>query len=728
MTKPPAPRPAKTPASKAGSAKTASSAKTVTVKKTATAKPAIAKTAAPSAAPAQAAAKAAKPVSKATAASKPQIATKVAVKPISKPAKAPPAKPVAAKPSPAAKPKANAPAPKATVKPANTKPETAKPQPSQAHAAQSDPTLDAESVRQLESLSVNLAKAVMTAQSALARTVFKQPDGGGSMDPFQVAPAMTEIMGSLAKQPNKLLEAQSELMTGYLQLWGDMSRRALGAEPAAGNKAADKRFADPRWEQNLIFDVMKQSYLLSSNWINKLISSAEGIDPKVKRRAEFFTKLLTDAMSPSNFLMSNPAALQTLMETNGESLVKGMEKFADDLARGDGKLMISQADYSHFKVGESVATTPGKVVYRGPYFELLQYTPTTPQAREIPLLIFPPWINKFYILDLQTKNSMIKWLTDQGFTVFLTAWVNPDTSMKDTTFEDYMFGGIIEAVEKVKEQTGAKSVNTVGYCIGGTLLGCTLAYLAEKNDKSINSATFFTAQHDFSEAGDLLIFTSESWLKELERQMDAAGGVLPGSAMADTFNSLRANDLIWSFFVNNYLMGKDLTPFDLLCWNADQTRMPKALHLFYLRKFYGENALSRGELTLGGVNIDLKKVTVPIYEQAGREDHIAPPASVYKGSKLFGGPVTYVLAGSGHIAGVVNPPAAQKYMHWLNDGHPDSFEEWFAGAVQHPGSWWPHWAGWLNERSGKMVPARDPSKGKLKPLMDAPGSYVLVKS
>ncbi len=592
------------------------------------------------------------------------------------------------------------------------------------------PGFDADRMQQIETLSVNLAKAAMTAQTVLAKTVFKQPDtssGAAPVDPFQVGPAMTEIVGSLVQNPDKLVEAQSELMTGYLKLWGDMSRKALGVEIAAKGKP-DKRFADPRWEQNLVFDMMKQSYLLSSNWINKLISGVEGVDPHAKRRAEFFTKLLTDAMSPSNFLMSNPAALQTLMDTNGESLVKGMEKFADDLARGDGKLMISQADYSHFKVGESVATTPGKVVYRGPYFELLQYSPTTEQVREIPLLIFPPWINKFYILDLQAKNSLIKWLVDQGFTVFVTAWVNPDASMKDTTFEDYLFGGVYEAVQKVKEQTGAEHVNAVGYCIGGTLLGCALAHMAAKGDKSIASATFFTAQHDFSEAGDLLLFTSESWLKELERQMDAAGGVLPGAAMADTFNSLRANDLIWSFFVNNYLMGKDLTPFDLLCWNADQTRMPKALHMFYLRKFYGENALTNGKLILAGVPIDLKKVTIPIYEQAGREDHIAPPASVYKGSKLFGGPVTYMLAGSGHIAGVVNPPAAHKYMHWLNPKHPDTFEDWLADAVEHPGSWWPHWAGWLNERSGKMIPARDPAKGKLKAMMDAPGSYVLVKS
>ena len=653
----------------------------------------------------------------------------------------PPKKPAAkATPARTASPAQKAPAAKpATAKPAAAKPQPA-PQPAR-RAAEASPRpaaaaprdgFDAATMRNLEALSLNIAKATMTAQSALAKTVFSaDATGAVQADPFQVAPAMTEIMSSLAANPNKLLEAQSDLMMGYLQLWGDVSRRTLGSEAgidAPAGAKPDKRFADPRWEQNLVFDVMKQSYLLSSNWINKLISSAPGIDPIVKRRAEFFTRLMTDAMSPSNFLMTNPAALQTLMETQGESLVKGMERFAEDMARGDGKLMISQADYSRFTVGENVATTPGKVVWRGPLFELMQYEATTDQVYETPLLIFPPWINKYYILDLQPKNSLIKWLTDQGFTVFVTSWVNPDAAMKDVTFEDYLFGGIYEAVARVKEQTGAPHVNTVGYCIGGTLLGCALAHMAEKNDTSVTSATFFTAQHDFSTAGDLLLFTSESWLKELERQMDAAGGVLPGSAMADTFNSLRANDLIWSFFVNNYLMGKDLTPFDLLCWNADQTRMPKALHMFYLRRFYGENALAKGKLVLDGVTIDLKKVKIPVFEQAGREDHIAPPLSVYRGSKMFGGPVTYVLAGSGHIAGVVNPPAAQKYMHWLNDAHPESFDDWFAGAVEHPGSWWTYWAQWLSDKSGKKIPARDTAKGKFKPVMDAPGSYVLVKS
>ncbi|HVZ29940.1 MAG TPA: class I poly(R)-hydroxyalkanoic acid synthase [Asticcacaulis sp.] len=667
-------------------------------------------------------------VKKTTPAKKtPAAKARPAKAPAPKAAKPAPAKTAARKASPATAAEKPAPAPKPTPQPAARRPLPRTPNEAPRPRAQAMPNFDRDAVRQMEALSVNLAKAAMTAQSALAKTVFTPQDKGGPVDPFQVGPAMGEVMAALANKPDKLIEAQSELMAGYIDLWGQAARRTLSND-AESKKVNDKRFADPRWEQNLVFDMLRQSYLLSSTWINKLIAGVEGIDPQVKRRAEFFTKLMTDALSPSNFLMSNPAALQTLLETNGESLVKGMEKFADDMARGDGKLMISQADYSHFKVGESVATTPGKVIYRGPYFELLQYSATTPEVREIPLLIFPPWINKFYILDLQAKNSMIKWLTDQGFTVFVTAWVNPDVAMKDTTFEDYLYGGIYEAVQKVKEQTGSATVNTVGYCIGGTLLGVALAHMAEKKDKSIGSATFFTAQHDFSEAGDLLLFTSESWLQELERQMDAAGGVLPGSAMADTFNSLRANDLIWSFFVNNYLMGKDLTPFDLLCWNADQTRMPKALHMFYLRKFYGENALTNGKLLLGGVDINLKKVTIPIFEQAGREDHIAPPASVYKGSKLFGGPVTFVLAGSGHIAGVVNPPAAQKYMHWTNPKHPDTFQEWFEGAVEHPGSWWPVWAAWLKERSGQLIPARDPAKGKLQPLMDAPGSYVMVKS
>jgi polyhydroxyalkanoate synthase len=323
---------------------------------------------------------------------------------------------------------------------------------------------------------------------------------------------------------------------------------------------------------------------------------------------------------------------------------------------------------------------------------------------------------------------MIRWLTDQGVTVFVASWVNPDQRMAEKTFEDYMRQGIYEATQAAMTQAGVDRVNTVGYCIGGTLLSSTLAHMAARGDKRISSATFFAAQQDFSEAGDLLLFTNEDWLKDLEQKMDAEGGVLSGQSMADTFNMLRSNDLIWSFFVNNYLMGKEPKPFDLLFWNSDQTRMPKALHMFYLRKFYGENALAKGELVMDNVKLDLSTVKTPVYVQSSKEDHIAPARSVYRGAKLFGGPVTFTLSGSGHIAGVINAPVAKKYQHWTNADMPDTVEAWMTGTTETPGSWWPHWLTWLSEKSGGQVPARDPAKGPLKPLEDAPGSYVKVKS
>ncbi|MDB5456938.1 MAG: poly(R)-hydroxyalkanoic acid synthase, partial [Caulobacter sp.] len=490
----------------------------------------------------------------------------------------------------------------------------------------------------------------------------------------------------------------------------------------------DKRFSDPDWATNPMFDVMKQSYLLSSNWLNSLVSSVEGVNPADKRRVEFFMKMLTDAFSPSNFLVSNPAALREAMQTNGESLVRGMENFAADLERGGGQLAISQTDLAKFKVGDNVATAPGKVVYQNDILQLIQFSPTTDQVHEIPLLIFPPWINKFYILDLRPENSMIRWLTSQGFTVFVASWVNPDARLADKTFEDYLREGVYDATQQVMTQCGTDKVNTVGYCIGGTLLSCALAHMAAKGDKRIKSATFFAAQQDFSEAGDLLLFTDEAWLKSIEKMMDQEGGFLPSKSMADTFNALRGNDLIWSFFINNYLLGKEPRPFDLLFWNADQTRMPKALHLFYLRNFYHDNALAKGQLTLDGVKLDLGKVKVPVFVQSSKDDHIAPYRSVYRGAKLFGGPVTFMLAGSGHIAGVINPPAAQKYQHWIYDHLPGSVEGWMAGAKEFAGSWWPHWAKWLGEQSGRMIPARDPAAGPLPPIEDAPGSYVQVRS
>jgi len=584
----------------------------------------------------------------------------------------------------------------------------------------------------LEKLSANLARAAVTAQGAIAEAALRQADRPAALnaDPFHVAPAMNEVMSRLAAQPDRMLRAQADLFSRYMDLWQSAARRAAGEEtkPVVAPASGDKRFSDPDWASNPMFDMMKQSYLLTSNWLNSLVSNVEGVDPASKRRVEFFTKMLTDAFSPSNFLISNPAALREVMQTHGESLVRGMENFAADLDRGGGQLAISQTDLDKFKVGENVATAPGKVVYQNDILQLLQFDPTTEQVREIPLLIFPPWINKFYIMDLRPENSMIRWLTGQGFTVFVTSWVNPDARLAAKTFEDYMLEGVYDATQQVMTQTGVDRVNTVGYCIGGTLLSCALAHMTAKGDKRINSATFFAAQQDFSEAGDLLLFTNEEWLQSIEQQMDATGGFLPSQSMADTFNSLRGNDLIWSFFISNYLMGKEPRPFDLLFWNADQTRMPKSLHMFYLRNFYKDNALTTGALTLGGEKLDLSKVKIPIYVQSSRDDHIAPYRSVYRGARAFGGPVTFTMAGSGHIAGVINHPDARKYQHWTNEHLPGSVEGWLSGAQEHPGSWWPHWAEWLRGKSGPLVPARDPAKGKLKPLEDAPGSYVRVRS
>jgi polyhydroxyalkanoate synthase len=584
----------------------------------------------------------------------------------------------------------------------------------------------------MEAMSMNLARAALTAQGAIAEAALRQADRPAALtpDPFHVGPALNEVMGRMAAQPDRMMRSQADLFTRYMELWRTTAQRMTGGEfeavvsPAKG----DKRFNDADWSSNPVFDVMKQSYLLTSNWLNGLVADVEDVDPLAKRRVEFFMKMLTDAFSPSNFLISNPEALREAVATQGESLVRGMDNFAADLERGGGKLSISQTDSTPFVVGENIATAPGKVIFQNDIIQLLQFTPTTAQAHEIPLLIFPPWINKFYILDLRVENSMIRWLTAQGFTVFVTSWVNPDQELAAKTFEDYMIEGVFAASEAVMQQCGVSHVNTVGYCIGGTMLSCALAYMAAKGDDRIASATFFAAQQDFSEAGDLLLFTDEQWIDDVEKQMDAGGGVLSGKAMADTFNALRANDLIWSFFVSNYLMGKEPKPFDLLYWNSDQTRMPKALHLFYLREFYKDNKLAKGELVLGGERLDLAKVKIPVYVQSSKEDHIAPYRSVYRGARMFGGPTRFMMSGSGHIAGVINHPDARKYQHWTNEALPATVEEWMAGASEHPGSWWPDWAAWLAERSGPMVPARDPAKGPLKPIEDAPGSFVKVRS
>ncbi len=582
----------------------------------------------------------------------------------------------------------------------------------------------------LAALSANLTSAMTRANQVFSTAFIDQAKDAANWqpDPLGMQAALNDVWSHLAQQPETLREAHAHLWQRYAEIWQKHATYMLTGQQPDEGPVRDKRFKDPEWRSNPAFSMLRESYLATSQFITDLVERADGVDEATKRKAVFYIKQAVDAASPSNFLMTNPAALRELFSSHGESLLKGVENLAHDLKRGEGMLAISQTDLDAFKVGENVATTPGKVVFRNRVFELLQYDATTETVHEVPLLIFPPWINKFYILDLQPKNSMIKWLTDQGHTVFLVSWVNPSEEMAEVGFEDYMREGIYAAVDAVEKAANVDRMNTVGYCVGGTLLAATLAHMAKIGDTRIQSATFFASQSDFKCAGDLLVFSDEAGIKFLEDKMDQAGGVLDAQTMADTFNSLRSNDLIWNYVVDNYYIGKQPPPFDLLYWNADQTRMPKALHLFYLRKFYRDNALTSGNLELLGEKLSLKDVTIPIFMQSSKEDHIAPAASVYNSARAFGGQVEYIIAGSGHIAGVINHPSANKYQYWTNPNLKGALEDWQAFSVEHPGSWWPHWDSWLSKISGPDVPARTPGDGELEVLGNAPGTYVKVRS
>jgi len=582
----------------------------------------------------------------------------------------------------------------------------------------------------LAALSANLTQAMTRANQVFSTAFIDQTKDAANWqpDPLGMQVALNDVWSHLAHQPETLRDAHARLWERYADIWQRHTGYMLTGQQAEEGPVRDKRFRDPEWRSNPAFSMLRESYLATSEFITDLVEKTEGVDEATKRKATFFIKQAVDAASPSNFLMTNPAALRAMFQTGGDSLVKGVENLAADLKRGHGMLAVSQTDLDAFKVGENVATTPGKVVFRNRVFELIQYTPTTETVHEAPLLIFPPWINKFYILDLQPKNSMIKWLLDQGHTVFLVSWVNPGEDMAEVSFEDYAREGIYAAVDAVTKAAGVERINTVGYCVGGTLLAATLAHMAKTGDTRIQSATFFASQSDFKAAGDLLVFSDEQGIQFLEDKMDAHGGVLDAQTMADTFNSLRSNDLVWNYVVDNYYIGKHPPPFDLLYWNADQTRMPKALHLFYLRKFYRDNALSEGKLDLLGEKLSLKDVTIPIFMQSSKEDHIAPAPSVYNSARAFGGAVEYLMAGSGHIAGVINHPAANKYQYWTNKNLAGALEDWQAFAIEHPGSWWPYWDQWLRQISGPDVPARMPGDGELEPLCDAPGEYVKVRS
>lgn len=551
---------------------------------------------------------------------------------------------------------------------------------------------------------------------------------------------MAEIVETLSKvgeywmtDPTRALEAQTRLFAGYMTVWNNSIRRFAGENlngEAASPQKSDKRFSDEDWNQNFFFDFLKQAYLMTSRWADELVEEANGLDDHTRHKAAFYMRQVSNALSPTNFLMTNPELYRETMKSNGQNLVKGMKMFAEDIAAGKGNLRLRQADYSAFTIGKDIALTEGKVIAQNEICQVIQYAPATDEVFKTPVVICPPWINKFYILDLKPEKSYVKWLVDQGHTVFLISWVNPDERHAEKTWKDYIEDGVAFALDTAEKATGEKEFNMVGYCVGGTLLSAGIGYLKAKGDTRPKTATLFATQVDFKYGGDLLVFVDEEQLKTLEATMDAKG-YLDGTQMAQAFNMLRSADLIWPYFVNNYLRGKDPVPFDLLFWNADATRMAKANHLFYLRNCYLENNLSKGRMVIGDTKIDLSAVEIPIYNLATKEDHIAPAKSVYRGSKSFGGKVDYVLAGSGHIAGVVNHPSRNKYQYWTGaEPHADgTFEEWFEKAEEHPGSWWPHWSEWIAEKSGtKKVKARKPGGGKLKPIEDAPGSYVKAQA
>ncbi|MCK1273532.1 MULTISPECIES: class I poly(R)-hydroxyalkanoic acid synthase [unclassified Bradyrhizobium] len=585
-----------------------------------------------------------------------------------------------------------------------------------------------------EAFAMNVARAMESGGKALAAYLKPRESGEVQDRPpaelTEVIKTFTAVAEYWLSDTSRASALQTKLAKDYLDLWGSAARRMAGqdAPPAIAPSPRDKRFADPEWKSNQFFDFMMQLYLLTTKFAQELVREAEGLDPQTRRKAEFYVQQVTNAISPSNFVLTNPEVLRATVASSGENLARGLKMLAEDIAAGKGTLKIRQSDPDNLVVGVNMATTPGKVIYQNEMMQLIQYAPATEKVLRTPLLIIPPWINKFYILDLKPEKSYIKWCVDQGITVFVISWVNPDKRLGAKSWEDYMKEGPLTAMDVIEKVTGEMKVHTAGYCVGGTMLATTLAWLAEKRRQRVASATFFAAQVDFTHAGDLLVFVDEEQIASLEQDMKAAG-VLEGSKMAMAFNMLRSNDLIWSYVVSNYLKGQQPSAFDLLHWNSDATRMTASNHSYYLRNCYLENRLSTGTLVLDNTLLDLSKVMVPIYNLATREDHIAPAESVLYGSQFFGGPVKYVLSGSGHIAGVVNPPASNKYQYWTNDNVKSAnVAEWMKGAVEHKGSWWPDWRQWLGALDPEEVRARTVGSEAFPPIEDAPGSYVRVRA
>jgi len=569
------------------------------------------------------------------------------------------------------------------------------------------------------------------ASRMLGEYAHRHPQLAAAGDELGIGKAYMDLYARMFANPMALAAESMSMWLDYAQLWQSSWLKLLGQEgaPVAAPAKGDARFKDDEWSSNFLFDFVKQSYLIASRHIQGAVASVEGLPEESQKKVAFFTRQYVDALAPSNFVMTNPQVLRETLASGGQNLVKGLNNLLADLEKGDGQLRISMTDETAFKLGKNVAGTPGKVVFQTDLMQLIQFEPTTEEVYRRPLLIIPPWINKYYILDLRESNSFIRWAVGQGHTVFVVSWVNPDKRLADKGFEDYMLEGSLAAIDAVCKATGEAQCNVIGYCLGGTLLGATLGYLVQKNQiDRVHSATFFVSLLDFSQPGELGVFIDEEQVANLEKKMNERG-YLEGSEMASTFNLLRANDLVWSFVINNYLLGKDPFPFDLLYWNSDSTRMPARMHSFYLRNMYLKNLLGvPGGIELAGVPIDLSKVKLPAYFISTIEDHIAPWKTTYKGAKYLGGPVRFVLGGSGHIAGIVNPPAAKKYHYWTHDAMPDTAEEWYAGATQHSGSWWEDWQAWMEaQNAGDRVPARVPGEGALKALEDAPGSYAMLR-
>jgi polyhydroxyalkanoate synthase len=585
----------------------------------------------------------------------------------------------------------------------------------------------------VEEFSRNLARIIEEGGRALAAYMKPREQG---RDDGEFAEEMTEVfktIGQVAEywlaDPQRAAELQSRLGKAYLDLWASSAKRLAGQEsaPVATPSPADKRFKDPEWTQNQYFDFLKQAYLLTTQWADKLVSDATDLNPHTRQKAEFYVRQIANALSPTNFVLTNPELLRETLLSNADNLVRGMHMLAEDIEAGGGELKIRQSDAAMFEVGRNLAVTPGKVIFQNELMQLIQYAPSTETVLKRPLLIVPPWINKFYVLDLTPEKSFIKWCVDQGLTVFCISWVNPDATLAQKSFEDYVRHGPIAALDAIKEATGEEKVHAIGYCVGGTLLSVALAAMAAWHDERIVSATLFASQVDFTYAGDLKVFVDEEQVTALEQKM-AERGFLDSGAMASVFNMLRSNDLVWPYVINNYMRGKAPFPFDLLYWNSDATRLPAANHSFYLRNCYLDNKVSKGKMMLGNTPIDLGAIKVPIYNLATREDHIAPAKSVMLGTKFFGGDVKFVVSGSGHIAGVVNPPDKKKYQYWTGQKPRNAdIEGWLAKAKENPGSWWPDWLLWITRQSPTEVPARVPGSGALKPIEDAPGSYVKVR-